>query len=304
MGEVARAILASVVHKLKTVKVGHRITDSGVARRICGEGLAVAKLRNGAQALVVVDDYVGRALYLWGEHDPRITDVLNAVLCPGDTVLDIGANLGAVSLFACAKVGSTGRVHCFEPQPLVAQCLRTSMLINGYSQAVVHECGLSSQSGTAEMEILQAGNLGTATIIAKPAPTADRAIKIRIENAGEFIRALGCQRVALVKIDVEGHEEVILTSMRDWMREAQPGIVLFESFVGNDGFWAESSVRFLAELGYEFLSYDLKKYWQTRLHRISKEIGHPGGHDFVAVLPGRLQAEAAQRLQAMICPST
>src|SRR5689334_17872742 len=122
MGEVTRAVLASVVHKLKTVKVGHRITDSGIARRICGEGLAIARLRNGAQALVVVDDYVGRALYLWGEHDPRITDVLDAVLSPGDTVLDIGANLGAVSLFACRRVGSTGRVHCFEPQPLVAQC--------------------------------------------------------------------------------------------------------------------------------------------------------------------------------------
>ena len=93
MGEVARAVLARVVHKLRTVKVGHRITDSGIVAWMCGEGLAVAELRYGARALVVVDDYVGRAMYVWGEHDPRITNVLDAVLSPGDTVLDVEGSI-------------------------------------------------------------------------------------------------------------------------------------------------------------------------------------------------------------------
>ena len=71
MGQVARAVLANVVHKLKTVKVGHRITDSGIVAWMCSKGLAVADLRYGARAVVLVDDYVGRAMYVWGEHDPR-----------------------------------------------------------------------------------------------------------------------------------------------------------------------------------------------------------------------------------------
>ena len=300
MGEVARAVLANVVHKLKTVKVGHRITDSGLVKWICGEGLAIADLRYGAQALVFVDDYVGRAMYVWGEHDPRITGVLDAVLSPGDTVLDIGANLGTVALFACKKVGTDGRVHCFEPQPVVAQCLRTSMMINGFTQGIVHECGLSSQSGSAEMAILQAGNLGTATLVSASEPTGAPTIQVRMENAGEFIRALDCRRLSLIKIDVEGHEEVVLGAMRDWMREAKPNIVLFECFVGKDGFWSENVVGLLAGLGYEFLSYDLENYWKTQLHRVGKDVMHPQGHDFVAYLPGGLQGQAAQRLESLI----
>ena len=299
MGEVARAVLARVVHKLRTVKVGHRITDSGIVAWMCGEGLAVAELRYGARALVFVDDYVGRAMYVWGEHDPRITSVLDAVLSPGDTVLDIGANLGTVALFACKKVGENGHVHCFEPQPLVAQCLRTSLMINGYGQGVVHECGLSNQSGTAEMAVLQAGNSGTATIVSETQSCAAQRIHIRLENAGEYIRALGCRQVSLVKIDVEGHEEIVLGSMRDWMLDVKPSVVLFECFVGNGGFWSESVVTLLAQWGYEFLAYDLNKYWTTQLQRVTKEIKNPQGHDFVAVLPGSLEDHAARQLDNM-----
>jgi FkbM family methyltransferase len=299
MGEVARAVLARVVRKLRTVKVGHRITDSAIVAWMCGEGLAVAELRYGARAVVFVDDYVGRAMYVWGEHDPKITSVLDAVLSPGDTVLDIGANLGTVSLFACKKVGETGHVHCFEPQPLVAQCLRMSIMINGYRQGTVHECGLSNQSGSAEMAILQAGNLGTAAIVSEAVQSSTAKIRVRLENADEYIRALGCQRVSLVKIDVEGHEEVILGSMRDWMQEMKPSVVLFECFVGKDGFWAERVVGLLAGWGYEFLSYDLRKYWTTRLCPVTKQIVKPQGHDFVAVLPGSLNDHAAQLLENM-----
>ena len=241
MGEVARAVLARVVRKIKTVKVGHRITDSAFAAWACGEGAAVAKLRCGAQAIVFVNDYVGRTMYLWGEYDPRITGVVEAVLRPGDTVLDIGANFGVVGLFACKLVGDQGKVHMFEPQPLVAQCLRTSVVINGYHQAVVHECALSDRSGSAEMTVTDAGNLGMTTLAPGDKHVDGKKISVRLEEAGEFLRALECRQVALIKIDVEGHEGVILDSMRDWLQEVKPGVVLFECKVGKDGFWSEHS---------------------------------------------------------------
>jgi len=302
MGEVARAALASVVRKLRTIKVGHRITDSAIAAWVCGDGAAVAELRYGARAVVFINDYVGRAMYLWGEHDPRITSVLDAVLRPGDTVLDIGANFGVVGLFACKKVGEQGKVHLFEPQPAVAQFLRTSMLINGYRQAVIHECALSRRSGSAEMAIIDAGNLGMATLLSEDEQLAAERIRVRVENAGEFVRALECQQVSLIKIDVEGHEGVVLESMRDWMQEVKPGVVLFECHVGKDGFWSENVVTLLSGMGYEFLAYDLRKYWSTQLYRVTKEMNKPAGHDFVAVRPGSLKDDVAQELENMTKP--
>lgn len=300
--EYARAALASVVRKLKTVKVGHRITDSAIAAWMCGEGVATAELRYGARAIVFLNDYVGRAMYLWGEHDPRITSVLEAVLGPGDTVLDIGANFGVVGLFACKKVGEEGKVHFFEPQPAIAQCLRKSMLINGYRQAVIHECALSNRSGSAEMAVIEVGNLGRTSMVSEDQQLPGERIHVRVENAGEFVRALDCRQVSLIKIDVEGHEGVVLESMRDWMQDQKPGVVLFECHLGKDGFWSENVVTLLAGMGYEFLAYDQKKYWSTQLYRVTRGMSRPSGYDFVAVCPGSLKKDVVQRLEDMTNP--
>ena len=299
--DIARATLASLVHLLKTVKVGHRVADSRIAAWICGEGAVVARLRGGSQAIVLANDYNGRCLYLWGDSDPRITAVVDAVLRAGDTALDIGANLGVVGLFAAHRVGSTGTVHFFEPQPLAASCLRTSLLVNRYSSAHLHECALSDSSGFATMTILDPGNYGMTTLAAPTEEPAAplRTIRVRTEPAGEFIASLGCAKVTMIKIDVEGHEPIILASMRKWLAEAHPAVILFECYLNNLAFQEHDSVRILSEIGYEFYGFDMKPLWKTRLIAVN-ERQHPAGRDFVAVLWHELDEDRRNAIQAMV----
>jgi len=300
MRDIARLILAKALHRLKTVKLGHRITDSRFAELVCGSGVAIAELRNGAKAIVIVDDYVGRALYLWGEHDPRINAVVDAVLQPGDTMLDIGANLGAVGLFAAPKVGPTGRVHMFEPQPLLAQYLRTSVLMNGFSQAEVHECALSDRDADGEMEVVASANLGMTHIAREGDEAKGKRIHVQMEDTNRCLRSLGCGRVALIKLDVEGHEPVILGSMRDWLRETEPGVILFECHLNGGTFWEQEPVRILSGVGYEFLAYDLTRIWRTRLYPVSRGMSKPAGYDFVAIRRQGPGGEGARRLEPLV----
>jgi len=302
--EIARTAFAGAVHQLKTVKVGHRVTDSRVAKWMCGNGIALARLRCGARAVVPLADYVGRAMYVWGESDPRISDVIRAVIEPGDEVLDIGANLGVTGLLAASIVGATGKVHLFEPQPYIAQFLRTSLLINGYSQGRVHEIALSDRSASVEMEIASPENLGMTRVISASAPNSANTIRVSAEEAGRYVKALGCRRVPLIKIDVEGHEPTILRALSDCMVDLRVGVVLFECHL-EDGqaCWGHESVRCLAEVGFDFLAFDMKPYWSTRLYPVTKSNENPVGHDFVAVRVSELGAAALQRLAAMTAPS-
>jgi FkbM family methyltransferase len=300
--EMMRTAFAGMVHQVRTVKVGHRITDSGVAKWICGNGVALANLRCGATAVVPIGEYVGRAMYLWGESDPRITDVIGAILQPGDEMLDIGANLGVTGLFAASRVGPNGRVHLFEPQPYVAQLLRTSLMINGYSQATVHEVALSDRSGSVEMEITRLDNLGMTRVVPSGTASAARMLCVKAEEAGGYVKGLNCRNVPLIKIDVEGHEPMILRALRESIRDLRVGAVLFECHLEESGFWEHESVQCLAEMGFEFLAFDMKPIWSSKLYPVTRDQRRPVGSDFVAVRAAELGDAARKNLEAMAAP--
>jgi FkbM family methyltransferase len=300
MGEILRAALAEAMHKLNTVKGGRRIADSFWARAICGEGAAVADLKCGSKAIVLLQDHVGRAMYLWGQHDPRVAHVMEAVVSEGDTVLDIGANFGVLGLLASKMVGRSGTVHLFEPQPLVAQCLRTSLILNGYTHAEVHECALSTYSGFAEMVIVEPANLGMTMIAPPGCALCGPRIRVRIENAAAYVSKLPRKRAAVVKIDVENHEGIILRALQDWLSDVVPVVILFECHIPDTGFWNEESVKVLAQLDYQFFAYDLKKYRSTRLYRVMSHNAFPAGYDFVALHPSVAGTGVYSRLQNVV----
>jgi FkbM family methyltransferase len=299
--ELTRILFASALHRLRTVKYGHRIADSRLGKLIAAQGAVLATLRCGAQALCFANDYIGRSMYLWGDYNPRISALVASILRPGDTALDIGANFGVVGLPIANIVGPTGRVHLFEPQPVAAQCLRASLFINGYSQAALHECALSDHSGSAMMTIVDPANLGETTLELpgpRPALSAGQ-IEVKLEEAGRYIEALGLKKVALIKIDVEGHEPVILESLREWLTKVRVPVILFECHVGEGRFLQMPTVRILSSLGYEFLSYDLKPAWRTRLIPV-RGTTNPVGYDFVAVLRQELDEDRRNALQSFI----
>jgi FkbM family methyltransferase len=298
--ELARVAFASALHKLTTVKVGHRIADSRLAAWICGDGVVIANLQFGAHAIVFANDYNGRSMYLWGEHDPRISAVLSAVLREGDTVLDIGANFGVTGLLAAKLVGDSGTIHLFEPQPLLASCLRTSLLINGYINAHVHECALSNRNGSQAMIVVDHSNMGMTTLSPEGSDAADLSptIEVQVRDASEYISGLECSNVALVKIDVEGHEAVILSSLRQWLARIRPAVILFECHLDGRSFYEHETVCALSDLGYDFLAFDTRPLWHTRLYPVAEQ-QHPLGYDFAAIHWSGLNQDRGSALKTL-----
>jgi predicted methyltransferase len=55
-------------------------------------------------------------------------DVVGIIrLHPGDTVLDVGANVGSFGRVAASAVGPAGRVVCLEPLPLPYKALQLNL---------------------------------------------------------------------------------------------------------------------------------------------------------------------------------
>src|SRR5271154_4396046 len=103
-------------------KIYHRIPDGAFRRhaaafayrRFYGAALANCTVEEGIFTVRTNDGVVVRSVR---DFDPAslVADFVDVTLPAGGVVLDIGGNIGAVTLYLAAKVGSGGLVVAYEP---------------------------------------------------------------------------------------------------------------------------------------------------------------------------------------------
>ena len=91
--------------------------------------------------------YVGRQLECTSAYEPETVATFQALVQPGMTVVDIGANLGHHTLILADLVGKTGSVHAFEPHPETFEQLVANTRLNGYGHVHCSDMALSSKAG-------------------------------------------------------------------------------------------------------------------------------------------------------------
>lgn len=254
------------------------------APRLDGAAMEV-RLSSGPRVMVFPNELIGRAVFYFGDLDPRITWVLRQTLRLGDTVIDVGANCGVVSLVAADLVGTQGKVHAFEPQPGVAELLARSARLNSYSQLDVHEVGLSEADAELELHV-PIGHLGGASLNRVDGPGTSLAVKVR--HASTVLSELDPRPVRLLKVDIEGHEAEFLRGARDFLRAHPPEVILFES---NDAlyetgvhvpFWQREAVQILSDLEYDMVRIS-QRAGAVGPRLVKVKAGDDRGLDFVAI---------------------
>ncbi len=268
--------------------------------------------RSGAQLVVNPREFIGRTVAVTGDYDAAVTDVCTSVLRAGDNVIDIGGHCGVIT-FACAATlqrlgtgpgGATGRigaghVHTFEPNPLMYGLIRRSLVASQVRNITLHTCALSDTRGTFELHMP-----GGSECEASLEPAAARSVNgrpaksalVQVQPAGEYLAKLQLPHVRLLKIDVEGHEPVVLRAAESFLRTTPPDIIVFESHTSRGPFFDRPEVQILASLGYRFHAIE-RKLFSIRLRpiRTESDLAH-AWYDFVAIAPTPGGEEAASRL--------
>lgn len=165
-----------------------------------------------------------------GIFDLAVSEVLFRLTEPGDTTVDVGANIGLMTSLLGVRCGPRGRVLAFEPHPQIAQRLRENAEAWGPRSGVVevHEIALTDAEGPVSLT-LPAGfdrNRGLGKLSSGGSSDEEENIPVRGGTLDAFLGAY--ERVGVVKIDVEGHEEKLLHGsratlssqiVRDWIVE-------------------------------------------------------------------------------------
>lgn len=162
--------------------------------------------------------WIGAKIYYTGDYEPELKKIFKSNINVGDTVLDIGANIGFHSMYFAELVGKNGRVIAFEPVPYNFESLKFNLKLNNFPQIEINNIALSNKNEelniTTEKESNNPGsfnlfNLGGETTI--KCFIGDEIIKLN--------------KVDLIKIDVEGYESFVLDGLLKIIKIHRPKIV-------------------------------------------------------------------------------
>jgi len=201
----------------------------------------VRGLASGYRIRVSPVDHLG---YLLGASEPHLQRIIRQYVAAGDTVYDIGAYIGYVSLSLAKSVGPSGQVIAFEPIPRNAQDFRESIEINRLTNVQLLEFAAADQSGEAVIRIAE--NLSTPSLVwHRDNPSAIQ-LTIRTVQIDQLVDSGSIAYPRFVKIDVEGAEGSVLKGMHRTVAAAKPILFIECSDAGRETTWA-----LLRELGYQ-----------------------------------------------------
>jgi FkbM family methyltransferase len=96
--------------------------------------------------------------------EPEMVRAFAALLAPVMTVLDLGANVGQLTLVAAHREGPTGSVHAFEPRPELARHFRSNLELNSLENVAVNPTAVSDTSGHATLHVVEPDDPGVNSI--------------------------------------------------------------------------------------------------------------------------------------------
>lgn len=198
-----------------------------------------------------------RVLFTPQYFDAAEREMLAARLREGFTFIDVGANIGAYSLFVAARAGRGARILAVEPQPEIFARLAFNIAQNPFGTVKAVACALADKPGELTL-FIDTVNRGESSVRILNSSTA-KAVKVPAMTLLALVQGEGYDRIDAIKLDVEGAEDIILEPfLRDAPEALWPGFIIIEDSRQR---WQSDLVGLLGRNGYKLVA-------QTRLNLV------------------------------------
>jgi len=208
-------------------------------------------------------------LWIYQESHKVVDEFIANYLQKGDVFVDVGANIGSITLLGASKVGERGKVFSIEAHPQTFKYLSGNVDLNSFDNihlfnvAIGEEAGniqFTSQTSDDQNKVVTEGN--TLDSISVPVK--------RLEDLVDF------KTIQLLKIDVEGFELFVLKGCAHLLKNVE--CIYFESWeshFANYGYNTKDVIEYLDSFGFEIykssgdeFSKVTKDYLSTKLENL------------------------------------
>lgn len=185
-------------------------------------GFIVVPTKYGPMIVNPLDQYIGRALAVYGEYSDLEVQAVCSFLPEGGVAFDIGANLGALTVPMARKVGPSGTILAMEPQRLIYNALCGTVALNDLYHVHPVLGAAGRDAGTVyvptlhPLQALNFGGLSLEQAPTQPDPEGEPRPVYRLDDIGGF------HRLDLIKVDVEGMENEVLAGAVGLIQKFRP----------------------------------------------------------------------------------
>ena len=195
------------------------------------------------------DNYTERFMWRKGMRGEAASIGRVTLLVAGKRALifDIGANCGAFTLPLATSAAPGSRIVAFEPNPIMAERLRTNLDLNGLTEKVeVAEVALGESNGEASLHLVES-NLGQSSL---RAVDSVKSISVAVRPLVHYLPDQSqLYDIFVIKVDVEGFEDQVLVPFLTAVPpKSIPDAILLET--RNDDSWNADLRTVLKQRGF------------------------------------------------------
>jgi len=163
-----------------------------------------------------------------GHFEPKTTAFMEKVIRNDDVVVDIGAHIGIHTIHFAKKAGL---VVALEPEQHNFLLLKKNIMVNRARNVVALPIAMSNSNGYADLHI--SAFSGTHTLDLEHGTRLNVKFigrtRVRVMSLDTLIKNLKIDKVDIIKIDVEGHEDKVLQGMKEILERGLPRVIVVET---------------------------------------------------------------------------
>ena len=165
-------------------------------------------------------------------------------------VLDVGANIGITVMRIAERIGRSGKVFGFEPDPTNFASLKHHIELNGLTNAEPLNAAASDCPGDLFLTVKNPRNRGMNQV---SATSSAESIRVPAVTLDSFVAERGIGPVNLIKVDAEGFEHRVLRGAEAILRRDRPRLCLevIDSHLRDCDGSADELVKWVRDLDYE-----------------------------------------------------
>lgn len=247
--------------------MGNKLPKTFLRRvfRNCKNVITINDFDDNLSIDLELSEHMQRRIFWMGFYSEDIAYLLKSILKPGMTVLDIGANIGEVTLLAGKYVGPTGKVFAFEPIDSIANQLRHNVEANHFTNVHIEQYALGDQVDCSKSIYYSCGqktsdvHKGLGSIYGQEGDTPlQQTHMLTLDSWIEKNKII--ESIDLIKIDIEGAEYACLQGAKACIEKFRPQIIIeIQNYSSAQaGHKSTDILDYLSHFNYVFYTINLK----------------------------------------------